>query len=111
MLSPEQQSAQKIRGVVLLVKMGRKAGEAAKDQQKTSKIQLCTGHRGLRLQELHFKGHGVVTESCQSGTEQRQGAIQALTRMAGARERLEYFGNAATLWLWHDCATKKGIYG
>lgn len=54
--------------------MGRKAGEAAEDQQKTSKIQLCTAHRGLRLQELHFKAHGAVTESCQSGTELRQGA-------------------------------------
>lgn len=65
--------------------MGRKAGEVAEDQQKTSKIQLCTGHRGLRLQELHFKAHGVVSESFQSKTEQRQGATHALTRMPGAR--------------------------
>lgn len=57
--------------------MGRKAGEAARDQQKTSKIQLCTGYRGLRLQELHFKVHGVAMVSCKSETENREaGTIQ-----------------------------------
>lgn len=35
MLSPGQQSAEKIRGVVLLVKMGKKAG-AAKDFKDTT---------------------------------------------------------------------------